>query len=175
MLRQITLYLFLAYVAVIFLFAACSTPSIQSQQSSTVAKTGIEQKTHASSDKPSATLLTSSAKSIGAYQRELAIHLSQKNADKIYVGSPQALLRSVVVLKFSLDQRGNLLARDIIRSNKDRELEVTAMQSLSRSQPFPQPPQSLLKQGKIELLETWLFNSDGHFQLRTIALPQASE
>lgn len=117
----------------------------------------------------------SQAKNLNAYAREVAVHISQKNSDKIYVSNPQALLRSVVVLKFSIDARGNLISRELVRSNKDKVTETTAMQSILLAQPFPIPSTSLLKQGKLELLETWLFNNDGRFQLRTISLPQLGE
>jgi protein TonB len=105
----------------------------------------------------------------------VAVHISQRNSDKIYVTNPQALLRSVVVLKFSIDASGRLVSRELVRSNKDKETETTALQSLARAQPFPVPPATFLKQGKLELLETWLFNTVGRFQLRTIALPQRGE
>ncbi len=118
---------------------------------------------------------TSKAHNLSAYQKELAIHISQRNSSHVYVTQPQALLRSVVVIKFVLDAKGKLLSRDILRSNKDKETEQTALASLNRAQHFPAPLAAWLRQGKLELIETWLFNSDGRFQLRTIALPQASE
>jgi protein TonB len=79
------------------------------------------------------------------------------------------------VLRFSVSSQGNLLSRVIVRSNKDRETEAIALSSLVKAQPFPVPPARFLKQGKIDIVETWLFNSDGRFQLRTVALPQASQ
>ena len=33
----------------------------------------------------------------------------------------------------------------------------------------------LLNNRKLDVTETWLFNTDGRFQLRTIALPQMDE
>lgn len=118
---------------------------------------------------------TAKATNVAAYQRELAAHISQRNAANIYVTQPQAMLRSVIVIKFVLDAQGKLLGREILRSNKDKETEQIALASLQRAQNFPVPLPSWLKQGKLELIETWLFNSDGRFQLRTIALPQAGE
>lgn len=112
---------------------------------------------------------------LSAYQKELAMHISRRNSLQIYVTQPQAMLRSVIVIKFALDAKGSLLSYDILRSNKDREAEQTALASLIRAQNFPAPSPSWLTQGKLELIETWLFNSDGRFQLRTIALPQAGE
>jgi protein TonB len=120
-------------------------------------------------------LAKSNAKTNVEYQHELALHLSRVNAPKIYTTNPQALLRSVVVLRFTLNAQGNLLSKAIVRSNKDKETEATALSSLVSAQPFPIPPPLLLKQGKLDMVETWLFNKDGRFQLRTIALPQANQ
>lgn len=120
-------------------------------------------------------ITTSKSRTLLDYQKELAVHISQRNSPYIYVTQPQALLRSVIVIKFVLDAQGKLLSRDILRSNKDKETEQTALASLTRAQYFPAPLSSWLRQGKLELIETWLFNTDGRFQLRTIALPQAGE
>ncbi len=117
----------------------------------------------------------SNAKTLVAYQLELANHLSRVNVAKVYSANPQALLRSVIVLRFSINAQGTLVNKAIVRSNKDRETEATALSSLVKAQPFPMPPTLLLKQGKLDMVETWLFNSDGRFQLRTIALPQANQ
>ena len=35
--------------------------------------------------------------------------------------------------------------------------------------PYPKPPARLLRGGRLELSETWLFQDDGRFQLRTRA------
>jgi protein TonB len=121
------------------------------------------------------TITKSNAKTIAAYQHEVALHLSQVNATKIYATNPQALLRSVIVLRFTLNAQGYLISKAIVRSNKDKETETIALSSLVNAQPFPTPPALLLKQGKLDMVETWLFNKDGRFQLRTIALPQASQ
>lgn len=120
-------------------------------------------------------LVKSNAKTNVEYQHELALHLTRVNATKIYITNPQALLRSVVVLRFTLNAQGHLISKAIVRSNKDKETETTALSSLVSAQPFPIPPTLLLKQGKLDMVETWLFNKDGRFQLRTIALPQANQ
>lgn len=120
-------------------------------------------------------IVKSNAKTLAAYQLEVATHISRMNAAKIYATNPQALLRSVIVLRFTVNAQGQLVNKAIVRSNKDRETETTALASLVNAQPYPLPPPHLLKQAKIDLVETWLFNTDGRFQLRTIALPQASQ
>ncbi len=117
----------------------------------------------------------SSSGSMGVYKAELAQRISAVNAGKVYSGRPQALLRSVIVIKYQVDGNGNLARTDIFRSNGDRAAESTALASLQNSQPFPRPAAHLLQRGRVEVTETWLFNDDGRFQLRTIAQPQMSE
>jgi protein TonB len=85
------------------------------------------------------------------------------------------LLRSVVVLKYQVDRGGNLVGSEIYRSNRDRETETTALATLKNSAPFPKPAVHLLRQGRVDILESGLFNNDGRFQLRTIAQPQMDQ
>ncbi|WP_136420272.1 hypothetical protein [Herbaspirillum sp. ST 5-3] len=114
----------------------------------------------------------SSASSVDAYKRDLALRISDVNSGKVYPGRPQALLRSVVVLRYAVDAHGNLVRSEIMRSNHDRETESIALASLRNAAPFPRPASHLVRHGKLEISETWLFNNDGRFQLRTIAQPQ---
>ncbi len=115
---------------------------------------------------------TSTASTIHAYKQDVAQRISQVNSQQVYAERPQALLRSIVVLKFSIDENGRLLRSEIQRSNKDRHAESAALDSLKRTAPFPKPAAHLLRHGKLELSESWLFNNDGRFQLRSVALPQ---
>lgn len=106
------------------------------------------------------------------YKHDLARRIAAANAAKVYAGRPQALLRSVIVVKFMIDAKGNLIRSDIVRSNHDGVTEATALHSLRNTSPFPRPASHLLRRGQVEITETWLFNNDGRFQLRTIAEPQ---
>lgn len=115
---------------------------------------------------------TSTAQSLDGYKRDLAHRITQVSSTRVYIGRPQALLRSVVVVRYVVDADGALLRSEIMRSNRDRETEATALSSLRGAAPFPKPAAHLVRYGKVELSETWLFNSDGRFQLRTIAEPQ---
>jgi periplasmic protein TonB len=112
------------------------------------------------------------ALALDAYKRILAAHISQQSASMVYEGRPQALLRSVVVLRYAVDARGALVKSEIQRSNHDRETEAAALHALRAAAPFPAPSPNLLHNDRLEMSETWLFNNDGRFQLRTIALPQ---
>lgn len=112
---------------------------------------------------------------IDDYKYALAQQIYAANPERINPGRPQALLRSVVVLKLALDRQGNLVHSSIVRSNHDPETESAALNSVRRAGTFPVASDSLFNHGKVELLETWLFNDDGRFQLRTLAKPQLSE
>lgn len=153
------------------MFAGCASGPADTPGAPTSEKaTRAERKAAASSaDRES------NAASIDAYKRELALRISEINNSKVYSGRPQALLRSVVVLRYYVDARGNLVRSEVMRSNRDRETESTALASLRNSAPFPKPASHLLRRGQLELAETWLFNNDGRFQLRTIAQPQMDQ
>lgn len=145
------------------ILAACATRTSDSPQRP-------EKSPSAKSEAPAGAV--SSATTLDAYKRDLALRISQANAGKVYSGRPQALLRSVVVLRYAVDERGHLLRSEIMRSNRDRETESTALAALKNAAPFPRPASHLLRNGRLDLSETWLFNNDGRFQLRTIAEPQ---
>lgn len=115
---------------------------------------------------------TSTAMTLAGYQEALAKRIVEVNSIKVYVGRPQALLRAVIVLKYTVDANGKLLHSEILRTNRDNAVEGTALASLKNTAPFPKPAPHLLHHGRVEITESWLFNSDGRFQLRSIAQPQ---
>ncbi|WP_293775629.1 hypothetical protein [uncultured Oxalicibacterium sp.] len=118
---------------------------------------------------------TSTAHTLSDYKAALAQRIAAVNSTKVFIGRPQALLRSVVVVKYVVDANGSLVRSEIMRSNRDRTTEATALTSLKQTAPFPKPAPALLRGGRVEVIETWLFNTDGRFQLRTIAEPQMKE
>ncbi|HWT71830.1 MAG TPA: TonB family protein [Oxalicibacterium sp.] len=131
-----------------------------------------DQTVHLSETTPDA---TSTADSIAEYKLALANRIAQVSSIKVFIGRPQPLLRSVVVVRYEVDGQGKLLRSEIMRSNHDRVTENTALSTLRAAAPFPKPAAKLLRNGRVDLVETWLFNNDGRFQLRTIAEPQMNE
>jgi protein TonB len=108
------------------------------------------------------------------YQVAVAQRIEQSNPSDVLHGNPQAMLRSVVVVAFVVDRNGHVLTSSVYRTNGDDEAENTALRSLRRSSPLPQPPAELLNgDGQLELFEDWLFNDDRKFQLRELTPPQA--
>jgi protein TonB len=110
---------------------------------------------------------------LDAYKVQAARHIVEANPDRVSVGHPQAMLRSVVVVSFVVDRAGRVAHSAVYRTNGDDLAESTALASLRRASPLPPPPAALLdRKGEIELMEDWLFNDDGRFQLHSIATSQ---
>ena len=152
------------------LIAGCSTPVPNSQKNKDEVARRLEDK-KTTGKVP----VKTASSSLTGYQQELALRISEANANRVYTDRPQALLRSVIVLNFMINAEGKLLHSEVLRTNRDKTTEKIALASLSNASPFPKPPSHLLRSDKLKITETWLFNNDGRFQLRTIALPQMEE
>jgi protein TonB len=108
------------------------------------------------------------------YRDAVAKRIIERNPSYVLHGKPQAMLRSLVVVSFTVDGNGQVVKSSVYRTNGDDEAESTALATLRRAAPLPQPPGKLLNsRGQLELFEDWLFNDDGKFQLRELAPPQA--
>lgn len=113
------------------------------------------------------------ASSLDLYKIAAAQRVSEVNAREITPGNPQPMLRSVVSLEYWVDRSGNVTSVALYRSNGDIEAERIAMASLRRASPLPAPSRALVdSSGRVRAVETWLFNNDGRFQLRSVAAPQ---
>lgn len=111
---------------------------------------------------------------LAQYRTEVAERVAERNPSALLHGTPQAMLRSLVVVAFTVDRNGRLVHASVYRSNGDSEAEALALASLRRSAPLPPPPAKLLDgNGQVELMESWLFNDNGKFQLKSTAQAQA--
>lgn len=118
---------------------------------------------------------TSTATTLDDYKRGLAQRIVAVNSTEVYVGRPQALLRAVIVVKYYVNADGQLLRAEILRTNKDRKAEASALAAVRRAAPFPKPDSKFLRRGEVEIAESWLFNDDGRYQLRSIAEQQMDQ
>ena len=107
------------------------------------------------------------------FKREVACRIHARNGGHLYEGAPPPVLRSVVVLSVRIDAKGKPVRIGVVRSNGIRELERRAIQSVRQAAPLPLPGALALRQGTMEITETWLFNDAGNFQVRTLAAVQA--
>ena len=108
------------------------------------------------------------------YRDAVAKRIAERSPSYLERRAPQAMLRSLVVVAFTVDRDGKLVRSSVYRTNGDDEAEATALATLRRASPLPAPPAKLLNGlGQVEMMEDWLFNDDGKFQLRELAAPQA--
>ncbi|HTI16502.1 MAG TPA: TonB family protein [Trinickia sp.] len=115
-----------------------------------------------------------SSVTLDQYRHAVARRIVERNPSYVLNRPPQPMLRSLVVVTFTVNRNGELLSSSVYRTNGDPEAEATALATLRRAAPLPPPPPTLLNaQGRIEMMEDWLFNDNGKFQLHTIAMPQA--
>lgn len=122
----------------------------------------------------STTPAASSARNLDDYKREIALRIQQRNAQWVHDERPQALLRAVIVARLKVDVAGNAQV-EILRS-PDAELTQRVIQSVRNASPFPVPTRSLASQlAGTGYTESWLFNTDGRFQIRTVARPQMDQ
>jgi protein TonB len=159
-----TLFAF-SIVAASFLAGCASSPSV----SLSADQTGRIEKVETRPDG------TSTAATLEAYKADIAQRITQSNSTKVYTERPQALLRSVIVVRYAIDGNGHLMRSEVVRTNRDHATEATALATLRSAAPFPKPSAHLLRNGRVEMSESWLFNNDGRFQLRSVALPQLPE
>ncbi|KXV13253.1 energy transducer TonB [Caballeronia megalochromosomata] len=116
-----------------------------------------------------------SGATLDEYKARIAQRIFERNPSLVLKGTPQAMLRSFVLVSFTVDRGGRLVESSVYRTNGDDEAEATALASLRRASPLPAPPARLLNgKGQLELFEGWMFNDNGQFQLQTSHSPQAT-
>jgi protein TonB len=116
-----------------------------------------------------------SGPTLDEYKAHIAQRIFERNPSLVLKGAPQAMLRSFVLVSFTVDRGGRVVDSSVYRTNGDDEAEATALASLRRASPLPAPPARLLNgKGQLELFEGWMFNDNGQFQLQTSHSPQAT-
>ena len=86
---------------------------------------------------------------------------------------PQPLLRAVVVLRVKLDEVGRWTAEVIRENNEQPELTRKALASVAHLAKSLEMSATAAEQVHREgFMEVWLFQNDGSFALKTLALPQ---
>jgi periplasmic protein TonB len=117
----------------------------------------------------------SQASRIDGYKTDFAQAVLAANPDRTFSGQLPPMLPAIVVVNISIDAEGNL-AKAVVQRSRDSEASQVALNSIKRAAPFPRPSR-LLRSGSrlLEFSETFLFNHDYRFQLRTLAGPQLSE
>ncbi len=101
-----------------------------------------------------------------AYRREAATHLYRKYPDRIYRGKLPPMLYAIGVLEVELNQGGRVGSTRWLRGPSHAPEVMTEIERLVRAAaPFPSPPGF----GRVQYVDTWLWDRSGRFQLDTLS------
>lgn len=113
--------------------------------------------------------------SVDTYKYDAAEQIMRYNAAHTFSGRLPPMLPAIVVLSITVDNTGKL-TRVAVQRSRDNDASKVALASMQRAGPLPRPfnlapgPSSSLT-----FSETFLFNADYRFQLRTLAPVQDSD
>ena len=113
------------------------------------------------------------AASIDVYKSLVAQQIMAANAEYTFSGRLPPMLPAIVVLDLSVGRDGALKSVRVHRS-RDNEASSAALAAVRRV-PDAFPPAAQLMRGRdktLEFSETFLFNDQYRFQLRTLSGPQ---
>jgi len=115
------------------------------------------------------------ATTLAEYQREVAGLLQTANRGMVFQGPPPNPLRAVIVMRAEIDVLGEARRLDLVRAPwHDPWLAELVAQTMRQAEPLPRPSMKLLKgASSVTITETWLFDYEGRFRLRSLSLPQA--
>lgn len=113
------------------------------------------------------------AASIDAYKSLVAQQIMEANAAYTFSGRLPPMLPAIVVLDLSVGPDGELKSVHLHRS-RDSEASAAALAAVRRVQaPFPPAAHLMRRHAQtFDFSETFLFNDQYRFQLRTLSGPQ---
>jgi hypothetical protein len=105
-------------------------------------------------------------------KRDFAHAVYQGSPEFVHDHQPQALLRAVIVLNVRLDQ-GNKWRAEVLRTNEQQpEMLARALETVRRAPAIAVADDAREELQRNGLVEAWLFDNDGTFQVMTLAKPQ---
>lgn len=123
---------------------------------------------------PAPPVVVTAADNIDAYKIQVAAQILAANVPITFSGRLQPLLPAIVVVDISINRDGELSKVEVKRS-RDSEASRIALAAVRRvDKPFPKPAKLMHWGHKtLDFSETFLFNNQYHFQLRSLAGPQS--
>ena len=113
------------------------------------------------------------ADSLDQVRRGFAQRIYEDSRADINMDAPQPMLRAVVVLRVRLNALGHWAAEVMRENDVEPELTRKALASVERLGMAAEASTPLAEQLHREgFVEVWLFQNDGRFALKTLALPQ---
>ncbi len=116
--------------------------------------------------------LSAHADGLDQVRRGFAQAIYQDSSSDINLDAPQPLLRAVVVLRVRLDDRGRWAAEVMRENDEQPELTRKALASVAHLATADVPATAAEQLHREGFVEVWLFQNDGRFALKTLALPQ---
>lgn len=116
----------------------------------------------------------SDAATLADYKLEVAELLQAANRGMVFDGPPPNPVRAVIVMRAKVDPLGEARLQLVRAPWHDPWLPDLVAQTVRQAEPFP-PPSSKLLHGasSVSFTETWLFDYEGRFRLRSLSQPQA--
>ena len=113
------------------------------------------------------------AEGLDQVRRGFAQMVYQDSGPDINREAPQSMLRAVVVLRVRLDDHGRWVAEVMRENDVEPELTRKALRSVEHLPTALDVSAPVAEQLHREgFVEVWLFQNDGRFALKTLALPQ---
>ena len=110
--------------------------------------------------------------SLDAYKNQVAQHVMRHNSGQTFSGQLPPMLPAIVVVNITVGADGEL--QDVVvQRSRDPDASEVALASMRRSGPLPRPVNLLATNRRaLTFSETFLFNDQYRFQLRSLAGPQ---
>jgi protein TonB len=113
--------------------------------------------------------------SVDSYKYHAAQHIMRYNADHTFSGKLPPMLPAIVVLRITVDDTGRMTDVWVQRSIDDEASRV-AVASMRRVGTLPRPLNLATGPGRsLSFSETFLFNDDYRYQIRTLAPIQTED
>lgn len=113
--------------------------------------------------------------SVDAYKDEVAAQIMHYNTAHTFSGKLPPMLPAIVVLSITVDSNGKMTKVAVQRS-RDSDASKVAVASMLRTGSLPRPFNLATGPGRsLTFSETFLFNADYRFQLRTFAPVQTAD
>lgn len=109
--------------------------------------------------------IVSDARTTQGYRFDAASHLYTRNLDRIYRGVMPHYLYAIGVVQLQVDAMGRVVDFKWMRAPEHApEVIAEIERTLRQAEPYPAP----VHMGYATYIETWLWDSSGRFQLRTL-------
>jgi periplasmic protein TonB len=116
----------------------------------------------------------SAAATLADYKHEIAGLLQEANRGMVFEGPPPNPVRAIIVMRAEVDALGEARLQLVRAPWHNSWLAQLVAQTVRQAEPFPRPSVKLLQgRNSVSFTETWLFDYEGRFRLRSLSQPQA--